>query len=95
MVNIKSRIRVRKHTFELITELLYRINLNLIGRKSEFGVLNQKSTVALSNLLSSLQSAKTILTENCINQEDYSTRCKELCNVIDLIDRLKEEKVIS
>jgi len=95
MVKIKSKIRVRKHSYEIINELIYRVKLNLLGSRSDFGDLDSKSTSALSNLLSALQSAKTVLTGNCIKQENFSTRSKELCDVIDLIDRLSEAKVIS
>jgi len=47
----KSRVRVRRSSYELITDLIYRIELNLLGKKKEFGKLQPSTAEALSNLL--------------------------------------------
>ena len=55
---IKTRLRVRKHTYELVTDLVYRVELILMGKKKEFGKLQPSTAEALSKLLSAARTAK-------------------------------------
>jgi len=94
-VQNQSKIRVRKHTFELLVELVYRLELNLLGKKSEFGDLKPDTRSAISNLLSASRIAKTSIEKNCLLSPDFSTRSKELNSILDSIEMLKEAEVLS
>jgi len=94
-VQNQSKIRVRKHTFELLVELVYRLELNLLGKKSEFGDLKPDTRSAISNLLSASRIAKTSIEKNCLLNPDFSTRSKELNSILDSIEMLKEAEVLS
>ena len=89
-----SRIRVRKHTYELITELIFRVELLLMGKKKEFGKLQPSTAEALSKLLSAARTAKTQLEKNCLQDGDYTSRSRELNNVVATIEALSEAKVL-
>ena len=89
-----SRIRVRKHTYELITELIFRIELLLLGKKKEFGKLQPETAQALSDLLGAARTAKTQLEKNCLQDGDYTSRSRELNNVVATIEALSEAKVL-
>jgi hypothetical protein len=91
---IKTRVRVRKHTYELISELVYRVELILLGKKKEFGKLQPETTQALSGLLSAARAAKTQLEKNCLQDSDYTSRSRELNNVVATIEALAEAKVL-
>jgi len=92
---INKKIRVRKSSYELITELIYRAELNLLNKKKEFGDLKPDTRSAISNLLSALRAAKTSIEKNCILNPDFSTRSKELNAVLGAIEMLKEAEVLS
>ena len=89
-----SRIRVRKHTYELITELIFRIELLLLGKKKEFGKLQPETAQALSDLLGAARTAKTQLEKNCLQDGDYTSRSRELNNVVATLEALAEAKVL-
>ena len=91
---IKTRLRVRKHTYELITELVYRVELILLGKKKEFGKLQPETAQALSDLLGAARTAKTQLEKNCLQDGDYTSRSRELNNVVATIEALAEAKVL-
>jgi hypothetical protein len=90
----KSRVRVRRNSYELITDLIYRIELNLLGKKKEFGKLQPSTAEALSNLLSAARTAKVELEKNCLQDADFTTRSKELNAVVGAIEALVEAKVL-
>ena len=91
---MNSRIRVRKHTYELITELIFRVELLLLGKKKEFGKLQPETAQALSDLLGAARTAKTQLEKNCLQDGDYTSRSRELNNVVATIEALAEAKVL-
>ena len=91
---MNSRIRVRKHSYELITELIFRIELLLLGKKKEFGKLQPETAQALSDLLGAARTAKTQLEKNCLQDGDYTSRSRELNNVVATIEALSEAKVL-
>ena len=87
-------MRVRKHTYELISELIYRVELILLGKKKEFGKLQPETAQALSDLLGAARTAKTQLEKNCLQDCDYTSRSRELNNVVATIEALAEAKVL-
>ena len=89
-----SRIRVRKHTYELITELIFRVELLLMGKKKEFGKLQPSTAEALSKLLSAARTAKIELEKNCLQDADFTCRSRELNAVVSTIDALIQAKVL-
>ncbi len=89
-----KKIRVRQNSYELIVDLIYRIELNLLGRKKEFGKLQPETTQALSGLLSAARAAKTQIEKNCLQDSDYTSRSRELNNVVATIEALAEAKVL-
>ena len=89
---IKTRLRVRKHTYELITELVYRVELILLGKKKEFGKLQPSTAEALSKLLSAARTAKIELEKNCLQDADFTCRSRELNAVVSTIDALVQAK---
>ena len=91
---MNSRIRVRKHSYELITELIFRVELLLLGKKKEFGKLQPETAQALSDLLGAARTAKTQLEKNCLQDGDYTSRSRELNNVVATIEALAEAKVL-
>jgi hypothetical protein len=91
---LTNKIRIRKNTYELISELIYRLEMILLNKKQEFGEINTQTRKSLSELLTCLRASKTTIITNCVNQEDFTTRSKELNAVIDAIEMLKEEKVL-
>jgi len=90
----KSRVRVRRSSYELITDLIYRIELNLLGKKKEFGKLQPSTAEALSNLLNAARAAKLELEKNCLQDADFTSRSKELNAVVGAIEALVEAKVL-
>jgi hypothetical protein len=91
---LTKTLRVRKHTYELLADLIYRIQLNLLGKKKEFGKLQPSTAEALSNLLSAARTAKVELEKNCLQDADFTTRSKELNAVVGAIEALVEAKVL-
>ena len=89
-----SRVRVRRSSYELLIDLIYRIELNLLGKKKEFGKLQPETTQALSELLAAARTAKTQLEKNCLQDGDYTPRSKELGAVLMAIEALAEAKVL-
>lgn len=85
---------MRRNSYELITDLIYRIELNLLGKKKEFGKLQPSTAEALSNLLSAARTAKVELEKNCLQDADFTTRSKELNAVVGAIEALVEAKVL-
>ena len=92
---IKTRLRVRKHTYELITELVYRVELILLGKKKEFGKLQPSTAEALSKLLSAARTAKIELEKNCLQDADFTCRSRELNAVVSTIDALVQAKFLN
>ncbi len=90
-----SKIRVRRNSYELITDLIYRIQLNLLGRKKEFGKLQPSTAEALSNLLTAARAAKIELERNCLQDADFTCRSRELNAVVSTIDALVQAKVLT
>lgn len=91
---LTKKIRVRRHTYELINDLVFRIQLNLLGKKKEFGKLQPETAQALSELLSAARTAKTQLEKNCLQDGDYTTRSRELNAVVGAIEALVEARVL-
>jgi hypothetical protein len=89
-----KKIRVRQNSYELIVDLIYRIELNLLGRKKEFGKLQPETTQALSGLLSAARAAKTQIEKNCLQDGDFTARSRELNAVVGAIEALVEAKVL-
>jgi hypothetical protein len=93
---IKSKkIRVRQHTYEVLNDLIYRLQINILKKKSEFGPLQPETTLALNHLLSAARTAKTVLERNCILTDGFTARSKELNAVLNAIDALSEAGVIA
>ncbi len=90
----QKRVRVRRNTYELITDLVFRIQLNLLGKKKEFGKLQPSTAEALSKLLSAARTAKMELEKNCLQDADFTSRSKELNAVFGDIEALVEAKVL-
>ena len=91
---LTKTLRVRKHTYELLADLIYRIQLNLLGKKKEFGKLQPSTAEALSNLLNAARTAKVELEKNCLQDADFTSRSKELNAVVGAIEALVEAKVL-
>ncbi|MBM3456354.1 MAG: hypothetical protein FJX80_14660 [Bacteroidetes bacterium] len=88
------RIRIRKSSYEILVDLIYRIELNLLGKKKEFGKLQPSTAEALSNLLIAARTAKVELERNCLQDADFTSRSKELNAVVGAIEALVEAKVL-
>lgn len=91
---IKSKIRIRKHTYEVLVDLIFRLQQNLLGKKNEFGKLQPSTAEALSNLLSAARAAKIELERNCLQDADFTSRSKELNAVVGAVEALIEAKVL-
>jgi hypothetical protein len=91
---IKSKIRIRKHTYEVLVDLIFRLQKNLLEKKNEFGKLQPSTAEALSNLLSAARAAKIELERNCLQDADFTSRSKELNAVVGAIEALIEAKVL-
>ena len=91
---LTKKVRVRRSSYELIIDLIYRIELNLLGKKKEFGKLQPSTAEALSNLLSAARTAKIELEKNCLQDADFTSRSKELNAVVGAIEALVEAKVL-
>lgn len=91
---LTKKVRVRRSSYELLTDLIYRIELNLLGKKKEFGRLQPETAQALSELLSAARTAKTQLEKNCLQDGDYTSRSRELNAVLGAIEALVEAKVL-
>ena len=89
-----TKIRIRKSSYEIILDLVFRIELILLGKNKEFGKLQPETTQALSGLLSAARAAKTQLEKNCLQDSDYTSRSRELNNVVATIEALAEAKVL-
>jgi len=92
---ISKKIRIRKHTYEILADIIYRIELNLLGKKKEFGKLQPSTAEALSNLLSAARAAKIELERNCLQDADFTCRSRELNAVVSTIDALVQAKVLT
>ena len=91
---LTKTLRVRKHTYELLADLIFRIQLNLLGKKKEFGKLQPSTAEALSNLLSAARAAKVELEKNCLQDADFTSRSRELNSLVSTIDALVQAKVL-
>lgn len=91
---IKSKIRIRKHTYEVLVDLIFRLQNNLLGKKKEFGKIQPSTAEALSNLLSTARATKIELEKNCLQDADFTSRSKELNAVVGAIEALVEAKVL-
>lgn len=90
----KSKIRVRKHSYELIVEMIYRIEMNLLGKRKEFGRITSQLAGPLSNLLVAARHAKTQIELHCHSEKEFTPRSRELNSVISAIDVLFEADVL-
>ena len=91
---LTKKIRIRKSSYEIILDLIYRIELILLGKNKEFGKLQPSTAEALSNLLSAARTAKVELERNCLQDADFTSRSKELNAVVGAIEALVEAKVL-
>ena len=91
---LTKKIRVRKNSYELICELIYRLELNLLGKRAEFGSLTEETKSDLSNLLVCLRNTRTSILTNCIKQDNFNTRSQELSAIIEAIEMLKDAQVL-
>jgi hypothetical protein len=89
-----QKIRIRKHTYEVLVDLIYRLEINILKKKKEFGPLQHDTLQALNNLLGAARTAKTVLERNCLLNEGFTARSKELNAVLNAIDALSEAGVI-
>jgi hypothetical protein len=92
---LTKKVRVRRSSYELITDLIYRLELILLGKKKEFGKLQPSTAEALSNLLSAARAAKIELERNCLQDTDFTCRSRELNAVVSTIDALVQAKVLT
>ncbi len=91
---LTKKIRIRKSSYEIILDLVYRVELILLGKNKEFGKLQPSTAEALSNLLSAARAAKLELEKNCLQDADFTSRSKELNAVVGAIEALVEAKVL-
>lgn len=91
---LTKKIRIRKSSYEIILDLVYRIELILLGKNKEFGKLQPETAQALSELLGSARTAKTQLEKNCLQDSDYTCRSRELRAVVGAIEELVEANVL-
>lgn len=91
---MNGRIRIRKSSYEILVDLIHRVQLNLLGKKKEFGKLQPETAKALSDLLAAARTAKTQLEKNCLQDGDYTTRSRELNAVVSAVEALVEAKVL-
>lgn len=87
-------MRVRRSSYELITDLIYRLELILLGKKKEFGKIQPETAQVLSDLLGAARAAKTQLEKNCLQDSDFTARSRELNSVVGAIEALVEAKVL-
>ena len=91
---LTKKIRIRKSSYEVLVDLIYGIELNLLGKKKEFGKLQPSTAAALSHLLSAARAAKIEIERHCLQDGDYTSRSRELNNVVATIEALVEAKVL-
>jgi hypothetical protein len=92
---LTKKIRIRKHTYEVLVDLIYRLEINILKKKKEFGPLQPDTLQALNNLLCAARTAKTVLERNCLLNDGFTARSKELNAVLNAIDALSEAGVIA
>ena len=92
---LTKKIRIRKSSYEILVDLIYRIELNLLGKKKEFGKLQPSTAEALSKLLSAARTAKIELEKNCLQDADFTCRSRELNAVVSTIDALVQAKFLN
>ena len=92
---LTKKIRIRKHTYEVLVDLIYRLEINILKKKKEFGPLQHDTLQALNNLLGAARTAKTVLEHNCLLNDGFTARSKELNAVLNAIDALSEAGVIA
>ena len=63
---LTKKIIIRKHTYEVLVDLIYRLEINILKKKKEFGPLQHDTLQALNNLLGAARTAKTVLERNCL-----------------------------
>ena len=91
---LTKKIRIRKHTYEVLVDLIYRLEINILKKKKEFGPLQPDTLQALNNLLGAARTAKMVLERNCLLNDGFTARSKELNAVLNAIDALSEAGVI-
>ena len=91
---VTKKIRIRKHTYEVLVDLVFRLQNNLLGKKKEFGKLQPSTAEALSKLLSAARAAKVEIEKNCLQDADFTCRSRELNAVVSTIDALIQAKVL-
>ena len=91
---LTKKIRIRKSSYEIILDLVYRLELILLGKNKEFGKLQPETAQALSDLLGAARTAKTQLEKNCLQDSDYTSRSRELRAVVGAIEALVEANVL-
>ena len=92
---IAKKIRIRKHTYEVLVDLIYRLEINILKKKKEFGPLQHDTLQALNNLLGAARTAKTVLERNYLLNDGFTARSKELNAILNAIDALSEAGVIA
>jgi hypothetical protein len=91
---LTKKIRIRKHTYELLADLIFRLEINLLGKKNEFGKIQPETAHVLSDLLVAARAAKTQIEKNCLQDGDFTARSRELNAVVGAIEALVEAKVL-
>jgi hypothetical protein len=91
---LTKKVRVRRSSYELITDLIYRLELILLGKKKEFGKIQPETAHVLSDLLVAARAAKTQIEKNCLQDGDFTARSRELNAVVVAIEALVEAKVL-
>ena len=56
---LTKKIRIRKSSYEIIVDMIYRIELILLGKNKEFGKIHSETAHVLSDLLVAARAAKT------------------------------------
>jgi hypothetical protein len=91
---LTKKIRIRKSSYEIILDLVFRIELILLGKNKEFGKLQPETTQSLSGLLSAARAAKTQIEKNCLQDGNFTARSRELNAVVGAIEALVDAKVL-
>jgi hypothetical protein len=91
---LTKKIRIRKSSYEIIVDMIYRIELILLGKNKEFGKIQPETAHVLSDLLVAARAAKTQIEKNCLQDGDFTARSRELNAVVGAIEALVEAKVL-
>jgi len=89
-----QNLRIRKSSFELFQDCLFRVQSLLIGKNTEFHQLDKPLKQDLAMLASSLRKVTTTIVEQHLLFDQPTKRSKELSKTLDLIDSLVEKDVL-